>query len=115
MARATVQLNLPPVPVQRLENGDEARVQKVDPIDIPLHMAKAQIGSALKDAMKRSDLALKDLGDPSHVRRVCEGDIPNVIARAWSKPETRREFVIALAEASGLAEVETTVRVKRTA
>lgn len=99
------QLNLPPAPVQRLETKGDARVQKVDTArnveEIPLEMAKAHIGSALRKTIARTDSVLKDFGDPSQVKRVCDGDVPSVIARAFMKAETRREFVRALAEESG--------------
>jgi hypothetical protein len=105
VARTESQLNLPPLPVQRLESEGEPRIQKVDLAEIPLEMAKCQIGAALKKTIARTDSVLKDFGDPSQVKRVCDGDVPSVLARAWQRIETRREFVAALAEESGLFEV----------
>ena len=115
----SLQLNLPPALVNRLDTGAESKVQKLDDAakaaEIPLETAKAQIGRALKRTIARTDSVLKDFGDPSQVKRVCDGDVPTVIARAWQREATRREFVLALAEESGLAEVTTTVTLKRSA
>ncbi len=109
MARASL-----PEPVQRVENDGESAVQKVDLEEIPLHMAKAQIGKALHQSITRTDSPLKDFGDPSHVKRVCEGDVPSVIARAWQRADTREEFVIALAKRAGFI-VEMTMRKRESA
>lgn len=79
--------------------------------EIPLQMAKAEIGRALHQSITVTDSALKDFGDPSHVKRVCEGDVPSVIARAWQRKDTRDAFVTALAKKAGF-EVEMTMRRK---
>jgi urease alpha subunit len=68
-------------------------------------MAKCQIGAALRKSIARTNSVLKDFGDPSLVRRVCDGDVPSVIARAWQRADTRRELVKALAEESGAFDV----------
>lgn len=105
----SVQLNLPPTPVQRLDNGPDHEVQKVDRAtvleDITLEMAKCHIGQALKKTISRTDSVLKDFGDPSQVKRVCDGDVSSVLARAFMRPDTRRELVRALAEESGWFDV----------
>lgn len=63
-------------------------------------MAKSHIGRAVAHVLRVTDSPLKTLGDPSQVNRVCEGDIPNVVARAYQLD--RREFIKALAEESGV-------------
>jgi len=68
-------------------------------------MAKAQLGSAVGKALRRTDSVLKDFGDSSQVKRVCEGEIPSVLARVWARPDTREEFLLALMKASGLYDV----------
>jgi hypothetical protein len=49
--RPTVQLNLPPMPVQPLDTPPEAQVQKVDLPDVSLNEAKESFGRALKSAI----------------------------------------------------------------
>jgi hypothetical protein len=110
--RRSVQLNLPPAPVQRLEGHGEPPVQKVDYVEIPLEMAKAQLGSALRTTIRVTGAALKEFGDPSQVNRVCDGDIPSVLARAWARPHTRKELIKALADASGQFTVSTQINEK---
>lgn len=110
----SVQLNLPPAEVQRLDAPTKT-VQKMDLDAMALQMAKVALGGALHRSIKRTESALKEFGDPSHVQRVCEGDISSVIARAWARSDTRREFVLALAEASGHFDTEVNLRSKRPA
>jgi hypothetical protein len=110
MSRSSVQLNLPPSPVNRLDGPrptGETAVQKLDSLQIPLEMAKAQIGKAFAKTIARSASVLKDFGDPSQVKRFCDGDVSTVLAKAWQKPETRRELVKALAEESDMFDVRT--------
>jgi hypothetical protein len=88
-------------PVQRLDDVQprmaKVEVQNLDSArnlpEIPLQMAKAQIGAALKKTIQRTDSVLKDFGDSSLVDRFCKGDVPSVFARAWARKETRRELI----------------------
>lgn len=116
-SRADHQLSLPPMPVQRLDKQGETESPKSGPPDrigyIPLDMAKAQIGSALRQTIHGTGSALKEFGDPSHVNRVCDGEIPTVIARAWQRANTRRELVRALAEESGLFHVHLSINERK--
>lgn len=117
MGKPSVQRSLPPMEVQRLDAADTS-VQKMDLDDVPLQMAKSDLGRALQRMITRTDSALKDFGDPSHVKRICDGEFPSVIARAWVREDTRLEFVLALADASGLFDRRigfTTRRKRRTA
>jgi hypothetical protein len=104
---------VPEPPDKRADDAGETTVRTIDGVEIPLHMAKAQIGSALRRAIKRTEAAMKEFGDSGQVTRFCDGDVPSVFARAWARPETRRELVTALAEASGFYEAETTLRPKK--
>lgn len=111
MSKTSLQLNLPPTLVKEVANVPRAEVNDVD---MPLEQAREAIGRAVEKAIRRSGAALKELGDKGQVSRWCSGENPN-IARLWQRSDVRREWVLALAEESGLAEVETTVRVRRIA
>jgi hypothetical protein len=91
--------------------GDgEAGVKKVDLGEIPLEMAKVQLGTALKKTIDRSGSAYKDFGDPGLVSRAVAGEVPGWLARAWQRKKTRRELLIALAEGSdGVAKARTEI------
>jgi hypothetical protein len=94
--------------VQRLDETGESLSPKSGPRQLPnisLEMAKAQIGNALRRTIQGD--SLKEYGDPSHVRRVCNGDISEPLARAWA--HRRRELVQALAEESGLFDVHMSI------
>jgi len=110
---SSVQLGLGPMEVHGSENRREGGVRKVDGDAMSVESAKAQLGGAVRHAIRGR--GLKDFGDPSLVKRVCDGEVPTVLAQVWKDPETRRELVTALAEASGLAEVSTTIRIRRMA
>lgn len=99
------QLNLPPTLVKRLDEGHEARIQK---LDMSLEEAKSRVGRAVKAAIRRSDASLKDFGDPSQVNRWTLGENPNV-ARLFQRADTRREFIRALAEEDGAARVRMSI------
>jgi hypothetical protein len=98
--------------LDRLPATAKAAIQKVDYAEIPLEIAKVQIGSALRTTIRVTGAALKEFGDPSQVNRVCDGDIPSVLARAWARPQTRKEFIKALADASGQFNVLTNISEK---
>lgn len=97
------QLALPPMPVQPLDNGGESRSPNFGQGELPLEEAKAQIGRALKRTIHGSAFPLKEFGDPSHVNRLCDGEVPTPLARAWQRH--RRELIRNLADESGLFNV----------
>ena len=99
------QLNLPPMPVNRVAAGPGGDVHKVD---MPIEAAKQAVGRAVQKAITRSGAALKEFGDKAQVSRWCQGENPNV-ARLFQHEDARRQFVLALAEESGMT-VEVTVR-----
>lgn len=110
MSKASVQLNLPPALVNRV---DTPVASDIDKVDMALEQAKDAIGRAVEKAIRRSGATLKEFGNKAQVGRWCKGENPNV-ARLWQQPEVRRQLVIALAEESELAEVHTLIRVRRT-
>lgn len=92
------QQNLGPMEVKRLHVDQSPDVQKEHVAEITLDMAKTQIGRALQKTIFRTNSVLKDFGHPGLVKRVCEGEVPSVLARAWQRTDRRREFLRALAE-----------------
>lgn len=98
--------------LDRLPVSAKGSVQKVDSVDMSLELSKKQIGSALRTTIRVTGSALKEFGDPSQVNRVCDGDIPSVLARAWARSHTRKELIKALAEESGLFSVSMQINEK---
>jgi hypothetical protein len=118
MASRSLQQSLPPMEVKRLDGENISRPQNGLPRELPaisLQMAKAQIGGALRTTIHRTGASLKEFGDPSRVNRVCDGEIPEALARAWQAEDRRKEFVLALAEASGCFDIHTSINTKRSA
>lgn len=111
------QMALPPMEVHRSDKGGESPSPKSGrPRDLPeitLEMAKAQLGRAFGKSIEGA--SLKEFGDPSQVGRVRDGGVPEPLARAWQRPDTRRAFVLALAEASGLFDVRFTIDERKSA
>lgn len=86
-------------------SAQRGTVNGVDLDDIPLAMAKAQLGRAFRDSVEGSGGVFKEFGDKGRISRVCSGeDIPDWLARAWARRRTRRELVLALADESGFFE-----------
>lgn len=84
--------------------------------EMSLQDAKKQIGSAFRVGVKRSDAAFKEFGDSGQISRICAGDereIPNWLARAWVRDDTRKQLVMALADASGFFEARVQLTEKR--
>jgi hypothetical protein len=112
-----------PSPVDALLNsvdGSPARQAKatlnsVDP-EMTLRMAKAQLGGAFRLGVVLSGAQFKEFGDKGRVSRVCAGDeIPDWLARAWARDSTRKQFVLALVDASGFFETRLQIAEKRRA
>lgn len=98
MSSTHFQPNLPVMPVNRLDRPSpegEAGVQNMEGV-LPLAKARELTGGAVQQAIRGR--ALKEFGDPAAVLRWCKGiDNPN-LARLFADPQSRREFVVALAE-----------------
>lgn len=110
MARTDSQLAFGPMEVNRSDSEGEGAIQKVDlPADLPLEMAKMQLGATVRRTLKKTETPLKVVGDPSQVVRVCEGEIPSVLARVWANTERRREWIKAMAKESGLFDEQVTL------
>lgn len=84
--------------------------------EMSLQDAKKQLGHAFREGVKRSDAAFKEFGDSGQISRICAGDereIPNWLARAWVRDDTRYQLVVALAAASGFFETRVTLEQKK--
>jgi hypothetical protein len=101
-----MQLTTGPLEVKRLDKDQQPRVQKLDEADITLEMAKAQIGRAVGKTIAHTQSVLKDFGDPSLVKRFCDGEVPSVLARVWQRH--RLELLKAMAESEPRVVVKTT-------
>lgn len=102
MSGNSVDRTSPPSPDKRFEGESESRVNKLDGVEIPRQMAKAQLGRAYRRTVRASDLRSKSFGDPGQVSRLGSGDWPEPIIRAWQREDTRLELLRNLARESGL-------------
>ena len=110
----SLQLNLPPAQLKRVDGPARERGAQVNHVDLAdIEHARAAIGRAVAKALMRSGSPLKRFGDKGQVSRWTQGENPN-LAKLWLCASTRREFVLALAEESGMS-VEVTVRAERIA
>jgi len=94
-------------PVNGSDGGGKTLSQNRDLPEIPLAMAKCQLGHTVRRAIRGH--SEKEFGDAAQVTRVCQGEVNSVMARVWARPETRREWITALAEESGQFDVTVTV------
>jgi hypothetical protein len=86
-----------------LDLGGETRhPESGSPDDLTLTEAQLSLGAAVRDALKTTGTALKEVGDPSQVIRLCDGEIPKILGRVWQSPQRRMAFVKSLAKRSGL-------------
>jgi hypothetical protein len=113
----SIQRNLPAMEVPKADSPVRRREsdspEKGLPAGLPektLHQAKAEIGACLRQTINATGANTKEFGDTSQVARVCDGNIPEPLARAWQTAERRRAFVMALAKASGCFVTEITLR-----
>jgi hypothetical protein len=82
--------------------------------EIPLEMAKARVGKAVKHAI--GDDPLKVYGDDSMMAKVITGEkVPDYLARIVNRPEALRRYALSLLEGDPDVETETTVRIRRRA
>lgn len=93
--------------VNRVHDDDsraEPVVNKVHPLppDMPLHMAKARMGAAVKKAIEGR--AQKEFGSKSLISEVCSGEkVPDYLARIYADKRCRRRLARALvADDSGV-------------
>lgn len=114
--KASVQRSLPPmeVPVadSRVSRSETRRPETGLARELPaisLEMAKATIGSCLREAIDVTGANTKEFGDTAQVARVCMGQIPEPLARVWMTEDRRRAFIVSLARASGCFKVITTL------
>ena len=108
MAPNHSQLNLPPVPVNRVERRARVRINEVD---TAAEDARRAIARAVGRALTRTGTPYKALGDKAQISRWVREHNPEnpVLHRLWICPQLRKALVITLAEEAGMA-VEITVR-----
>lgn len=82
----------------RVASAPEGTDNKVDRLQaVPLDMAKAKVGAAMKRAM--DGRALKEFGEKSFISNVHSGEkVPEYFARVYMDPVARRRFALALLE-----------------
>ena len=97
------------------DNGVDREVNKVDRLAaISLEMAKARLGAAVGQAI--GDQPLKAYGDKGLLSKVSTGEkVPDYLARIYQDRGARRRLALALLEDDDHVDIETTVRIKRTA
>lgn len=101
MSKGSVQRNLPPMEVNRVDRAAEPRsvvVNKVDRLtDLPLEMAKAKFGAAIEEGI--GDAPLKNYGDKGLLSKVVTGEkVPDYLGRIYQDKQARRRFAVALLE-----------------
>lgn len=98
--KASVQRPLPPMEVDRVHrqtNADTETVNIVHHLEIPLEMAKAKLGAAVKEAI--GNLPLKHFGHKGLISDVCSGEkVPEYLARIVQDDAARRRFARALVQ-----------------
>jgi hypothetical protein len=99
---------------KRLDLGSERSHPESGLDDLTLVEAQLSIGAAVRDALKTTGTALKEVGDPSQVIRVCDGDIPKILARVWQSPKRRLAFIKSLAVRSGFFDEHVSLRQRKT-
>lgn len=112
---------LPPMEVDRVHREPEAPQEPVNKVHrlldgVPLEMAKARIGGAVRQAI--GDRALKEFGHKGLMHAVCSGEkVPDYLARIAQDDEARRRFAMALLEDDSDVVITTTITIqqKRTA
>ena len=101
MSRSSVQLNLPPAPLQRVERHGEAVLHKVENDDLPLEKAKELAGEIVRAVLKDTDATAKEFGDKSQVGRWARGlENPN-LAKLIASTERRKAMARALLKSCG--------------
>lgn len=86
--------------VNRVHGDDDTPASVVNDIhrhDIPMRMAKAKVGAAVKTAI--GDHPLKQFGHAGLVSAVCSGEkVPDYLAAIVKDDVARRKFALALLE-----------------
>ena len=100
--------------VQRADSPSEAPTENRTLPDIPLEMAKAGLGRAIKSAI--GDDPLKVYGDDSMMAKVISGErIPDYLARIYRNPEARRRYAVSLLRGDKRVRVRTVVEIEEEA
>lgn len=100
---------LPIEEVNSVDDGDLVAVNKVDRlVDVPLAMAKAHFGAAVKAAI--ADAPMKAYGDKGLLSGVTSGEkVPDYLARICQDDNARRRLALALLRDDAGVRVRTVV------
>jgi hypothetical protein len=104
-----------PAEVKSSHRDDRTRDEAVKELhQIKFRSAKAGMGAAVEAAI--GDNPLKAYGHEGLLSGVCSGEkVPEYLARIYDDPAARRRLALALLAGDECCEVETVVRIKRTA
>lgn len=113
MARSFQQV-LPPMEVRKPDAPSEPQSGNRTLPEIPLEMAKAGIGRAIKHAI--GDDPMKVYGDDSLMAKVISGErVPDYLARIYNRPEARRRYALSLLRGDKQVRVRTVVEIEEEA
>lgn len=102
------QHQLPPMEVRRPDSERKPQSGNRTLPEIPLEMAKAGIGRAIKSAI--GDDSMKVYGDDSLMAKVISGErIPDYLARIYRNPDARRRYALELLKGDPRVRIRTTV------
>jgi hypothetical protein len=106
--KSSVQRNLPPMELRNPDQAIRAQSGNRTLPEIPLEMAKASIGRAVRDAI--GDEPLKVYGDDSMMAKVIAGEkVPEYLARIYRNPDARRRYALSLLRNDPKVRIRTTV------
>jgi hypothetical protein len=92
---SSLQLNLPPSEVKRSHRAPKRSEEPSPSLDVPLRMAKAQMGAAVTAAI--GDAPLEQFGHEGQMSAVCSGEkVPDYLARIYEDEAARVRFAKAL-------------------
>ena len=96
--------------VQKSDGPREAPTGNRTLPEIPLEMAKAGIGRAIKSAI--GDDPMKVYGDDSLMAKVISGErVPDYLARIYNRPEACRRYAISLLKGDKQVRVRTVIEI----
>jgi hypothetical protein len=110
MARTSVQQPLPAMEVEKFDRAERGarEVKKLDRLnDLPLKTAKARMGACLREAI--GTRPLKAYGGEALVSRVCNGDVPEYLARIYQDAPARRRLGLVLLNSEDAVTVTVTL------
>lgn len=90
MASSSLQLNLPPALLKRVENEDAPDLNKVENGELPLELAQKLAGELVTAVLNETQLPMKALGDKGAVGRWTTGKENPNLARLIQRTDARK-------------------------